>query len=607
MFMNNVNLTEKVRKVKPYLCSDCGTTNIKDFYETSKGKCKSCQYQTKKKLKINKPRKIKPYLCKHCGTTDPQDFEIGLKTTCHACEIKLRRKTEPRKVKPHLCSDCGTINIDDFSDKSKGLCKSCQNKKYYKPVTNRKTQKVKYNKPYLCRLCGTTDITQFYNKKKGTCKPCHLKIHRKTDRILKPTGIIIPDHITDQTQREKYYKEVYAQNYYIENKTKIKEQRKINKRKKRQEKKDLREKIQIEKQQQIQTFLDQYNFPLNYYKKQKEHYGNKTIPFEQFLINKNTCHTCKKTEYNSVKYYRSNKISTHPAGFYCQTCMPENTKIIKNPNQVRTTQINNFKEKIHTLYNENNVNHEFIWNTFKNKETPMTMICQKHGEFQKKPRLLETLRHCPKCQPMITQTTETIIQKGSELFPNQYDYSKVNYINKDKKVTIICKKHNHEFEQIPKNHFRGNLGCMHCQIEINKSYFQNASEAGKKRGQNVNKELTKFTNRIRSRINNKLRQYLISKNDETLINKNNKYQQILGTSFPELKKYIESKWEPWMNWNNYGLYKTNEYNVGWDIDHIIPTSSANTKEELLKLLHHTNLQPLCSNINRNVKRNLIIT
>lgn len=508
--MNNENLIEKVRKVKPYLCSDCGTTNIKDFYEKSKGKCKSCQYQ--KKIKINKPRKVKPYLCKHCGTTDS---------------------------------------------------------------------------------------TQFYSKRKIICKSCDCKIHRKTDRILKPTGIIIPDYITDQTQREKYYKEVYAQNYYIENKTKLK--------KKRQEKRQRHEKIQIEKQQQIQTFLDQYNFPLNYYKKQKEYYVNKTIPFEQFLINKNTCHTCKKTEYNSVKYYQPNKISTNPAGFYCQTCMPENIKIIKNPNQVRITQINNFKEKIHTLYNENNINHEFIWDTFKNKETPMTVICEKHGEFQKKPSLLETLRHCPECQPIITQTTETIIQKGSELFPNQYDYSKVNYINKNKKVTIICKKHNHEFEQIPKNHFRGNLGCMHCQIEINKKYFQNASEAGKKRGQNVNKELSKFTNRIRSRISNKLRQYLISKNDETLINKNNKYQQILGTSFPELKKYIESKWEPWMNWNNYGLYKTNEYNVGWDIDHIIPTSSANTKEELLKLLHHTNLQPLCSNINRNVKRNLIIT
>lgn len=588
-------MCNKVRKVKLYLCSDCGTTNQNDFYGKSKGKCKSCQNEYRKKSKLGKPKKVKPHLCKHCGTTNPDHFELGFKTTCYPCKLELKRKTEPRKVKPYLCSVCGTTNPNDFHGKSKGKCKFCK-----RPTAKNKL-------PHLCRSCGTTNPTEFYSKRKTLCKSCNSKANKKTNRIIKPSGIIIPDHITDQTQREKYYKEVYAQNYYSKNKTKIDEQRKINKRKKRQEKRELREKIQIEKQQQIQTFLDQYNFPLNYYKKQNERYRNKTIPFEQFLINKNTCHTCKKTEYNSVKYYTPNKISTNPAGFYCQTCMPKNTKIIKKPKQVRITQINNFKEKIHTLYNQNNITHEFIWHTFKNKQTAMTVICQNHGEFQKKPSSLQILRHCPKCQPTIIQTTETIIQKGSELFPNEYNYSKVNYINNNKKITIICKKHNHEFEQIPKNHFRGHLGCMHCQIEMNKSYFQNASEAGKKRGQNVNKELTKFTNRIRSRINNKLRQYLISKNDETIINKNNKYEQILGTSFPELKKYIESKWEPWMNWNNYGLYKTNEYNVGWDIDHIIPTSSANTKEELLKLLHYTNLQPLCTNINRHVKRNLIIT
>jgi hypothetical protein len=40
-----------------------------------------------------------------------------------------------------------------------------------------------------------------------------------------------------------------------------------------------------------------------------------------------------------------------------------------------------------------------------------------------------------------------------------------------------------------------------------------------------------------------------------------------------------------MTWENYGLY-------GWHIDHIIPLASANTEDELLKLFHYTNLQPL---------------
>ena len=56
-----------------------------------------------------------------------------------------------------------------------------------------------------------------------------------------------------------------------------------------------------------------------------------------------------------------------------------------------------------------------------------------------------------------------------------------------------------------------------------------------------------------------------------------------------------------MTWYNRGMYN-GEFDYGWDIDHIIPVSSATTKEEINKLNHYTNLQPLCSKINRDIKR-----
>jgi hypothetical protein len=56
-----------------------------------------------------------------------------------------------------------------------------------------------------------------------------------------------------------------------------------------------------------------------------------------------------------------------------------------------------------------------------------------------------------------------------------------------------------------------------------------------------------------------------------------------------------------MNWDNYGLYNGN-FNYGWDLDHIIPLASATCEVDVIRLNHHTNFQPLCSNTNRNIKK-----
>lgn len=80
-----------------------------------------------------------------------------------------------------------------------------------------------------------------------------------------------------------------------------------------------------------------------------------------------------------------------------------------------------------------------------------------------------------------------------------------------------------------------------------------------------------------------------------------KTEQLLGCSFGQFKDYLESKFEPWMSWENRGLYN-GDPDHGWDVDHIIPMASAETPEELIKLCHYTNLQPLCSYDNRCIKK-----
>jgi hypothetical protein len=81
------------------------------------------------------------------------------------------------------------------------------------------------------------------------------------------------------------------------------------------------------------------------------------------------------------------------------------------------------------------------------------------------------------------------------------------------------------------------------------------------------------------------------------LSKSKRTKDILGCDIGFFKNYLEDKFTIEMSWENYGII--------WDIDHIIPLSTAKTEEEVIKLNHYTNLQPLDSHINRNVKRDKI--
>jgi hypothetical protein len=78
--------------------------------------------------------------------------------------------------------------------------------------------------------------------------------------------------------------------------------------------------------------------------------------------------------------------------------------------------------------------------------------------------------------------------------------------------------------------------------------------------------------------------------------KDNTTQYILGSDFNTVKEYLESKFLENMSWENRNL---------WHIDHIIPLSLANTEEELIKLCHYTNLQPLWAEDNIKKSNKLI--
>lgn len=100
--------------------------------------------------------------------------------------------------------------------------------------------------------------------------------------------------------------------------------------------------------------------------------------------------------------------------------------------------------------------------------------------------------------------------------------------------------------------------------------------------------LFKLKSNIRTLISNSLTKQGFSKKTKTF--------KMLGCSFEDFKIYVELQFDDWMNWDNYGVYKPNGKQT-WNIDHIIPLSSAQTEEGVIRLNHYSNLRPLCSKEN----------
>ena len=59
---------------------------------------------------------------------------------------------------------------------------------------------------------------------------------------------------------------------------------------------------------------------------------------------------------------------------------------------------------------------------------------------------------------------------------------------------------------------------------------------------------------------------------------------------PTARAHLETQFEDWMNWENYGRGEGK-----WNIDHIIRVASIDifNEEEVKRIFHYTNMRPLC--------------
>jgi very-short-patch-repair endonuclease len=93
------------------------------------------------------------------------------------------------------------------------------------------------------------------------------------------------------------------------------------------------------------------------------------------------------------------------------------------------------------------------------------IICPEHGEFWQEARQHYKGQGCPKCSIEKRSRnkrgdTESFIKKAKEIYGNKYEYSKVEYVNSQKNIIIICPEHG-EFQKRPDTFLQGH-GCPKC-------------------------------------------------------------------------------------------------------------------------------------------------
>ena len=146
--------------------------------------------------------------------------------------------------------------------------------------------------------------------------------------------------------------------------------------------------------------------------------------------------------------------SNHLSNFNCQKCS-NNFKL--------NTQI--FIEKSKQIH-ENKYDYSKV--EYINTDTPVIISCKTHGDFKQIPDFhINRKCGCPKCSNNVKFNLLEFIDKSNQIHNNNYNYSKVDYINNKKPIIIICKKHG-EFTQQPYVHLL-NHGCPSC---INKTEFK---------------------------------------------------------------------------------------------------------------------------------------
>lgn len=200
---------------------------------------------------------------------------------------------------------------------------------------------------------------------------------------------------------------------------------------------------------------------------------------------------------------------------------------------------------------------------------------------------LET-KICTKCKVVkdvkfFSKNCRTPSGLGSHCKQCSHEYDLARKIQKDHAIfmktcsSCLETKLSNEFSKSARSSDGYRSACKTCDKKVREKTKDYRSNYARKKiaFKRKNDPFFLIKDRARGLIYDSLRRYGYKKGSRT--------EKIIGISFLEFKSYIESKFLEGMCWEKRGE---------WHIDHIVPLSTAKNEDDVIKLCHYTNLQPL---------------
>ena len=161
----------------------------------------------------------------------------------------------------------------------------------------------------------------------------------------------------------------------------------------------------------------------------------------------------------------------------------------------KTKTTEQFIEEAKKIYGDS---YDYSLVDYKNSHEKVKIICPIHGIFEQIPYNHLRGKKCLKCAQEISKqqsstirTTKNFIEDAIKKYGDSYNYSLVDYKNRNTKIKIICNKCKRVFEQIARYHLEGN-GCPFCARNQKKNTEQFIEDAKKVHGDKYDYSLVDY-------------------------------------------------------------------------------------------------------------------